>query len=70
MIARARDIINHPKKYDRITAKGSTSYVKNLSFDKTTGEIVDGHMLSLDMEKSKRKKSMTDITPSSQASLK
>ena len=51
MIARARDIINHPKKYDRITAKGSTSYVKNISFDKTTGEIVDGHMLSLDMEK-------------------
>ena len=51
MIARARDIINHPKKYDRITAKGRTSYVKNISFDKTTGEIVDGHMLSLDMEK-------------------
>ena len=51
MISRARDIINHPKKYDRITAKGSTSYVKNISFDKTTGEIVDGHMLSLDMEK-------------------
>ncbi len=51
MIARARDIINHPKKYDRITAKGSTSYVKNISFDKTTGEIVDGHMLALDMEK-------------------
>lgn len=51
MIARARDIINYPKKYDRITAKGSASYVKNIAFDKTTGEIVGGHMLSLDMEK-------------------
>ena len=51
MIARATDLIKHPGKYDRITAKGSTAYVKNISFSKTTGEIVDGKSLMLDMEK-------------------
>ncbi|MBO5598034.1 MAG: IS1634 family transposase [Oribacterium sp.] len=51
MIARARDLIAHPKKYDRITAKGSTSYVLNISFSKDTGEIVDGRSLKLDTEK-------------------
>ena len=51
MIARARDIIEHPKKYDRITAKGSASYVQNISFSKDTGEIVNGKSLSLDTAK-------------------
>ena len=51
MIARAEDLIRHPKKYDRITAKGSASYVQNLSFDKTTGEIAQGKLLTLDVEK-------------------
>lgn len=51
MVARAKDIINHPKKYDRLTAKGSTSYVRNISFDRSTGEIVDGKALELDEEK-------------------
>ena len=51
MIARAKDLINYPKKYDRVTSKGSAAYVKNLSFNKTTGEIVDGHNLELDEEK-------------------
>lgn len=36
MILRAKDLIKPPKKYDRITAKGSASYVLNLSFDKDT----------------------------------
>lgn len=51
MVARARDIIEHPKKYDRITAKGSASYVQNISFSKETGEIVDGKVLTLDSAK-------------------
>lgn len=53
LIERAKDIISHPKKYDRITAKGSSSYVKNIAFDKSTGEIVDGRELLLDEEKIK-----------------
>lgn len=51
MIARAKDLIKHPKKYDRISAKGSSSYIKNISFDKSTGEIVDGKSLELDIAK-------------------
>jgi len=51
MIARAQDLIRFPKKYDRVTSKGSASYVKNISFDKTTGEIVKGKTLELDIEK-------------------
>ena len=51
MIARARDLITHPKKYNRVTSKGSAAYIKNISFDKNTGEIIDGKELLLDEEK-------------------
>ena len=51
MIARAKDLIHHPKKYDRITSKGSSAYVKNLAFDQNTGEIVEGRNLELDEDK-------------------
>lgn len=53
MIERANDLIEHPGKYDRVTAKGSSSYILNIAFDKTTGEIVDGQTLELDREKIK-----------------
>jgi transposase len=51
MIARAMDLIKHPKKYDRITSKGSSSYILTIAFDKNTGEIVDGKNLELDTAK-------------------
>ena len=51
MVARAKDLINYPKKYDRITSKGSAAYVKNIAFDKNTGEIVEGKNLELDLDK-------------------
>lgn len=51
MVARAKDLIKNPKKYDRVTSKGSTAYVRNIAFDKDTGEIVDGKILELDIEK-------------------
>ena len=51
MIARANDLIKYPKKYDRVTAKGSAAYVKNIAFDKSTGEIIEGRSLELDLEK-------------------
>ena len=53
MIARANDLIKYPKKYDRITAKGSATYILNIAFDKTTGEIIEGRELSLDVNKIK-----------------
>ena len=51
MISRANDLIRHPKKYNRVTARGSASYVVNIAFDKKTGEIVEGRNLELDIEK-------------------
>ena len=51
MIERAKDLIKYPKKYDRVTAKGSSAYVRNIAFNKTTGEIIEGRELLLDLEK-------------------
>ncbi len=51
MIERAKDLISHPKKYDRVSSSGSASYVVNIAFDKTTGEIIEGRNLELDIEK-------------------
>lgn len=51
MIARAKDLIAHPKKYDKVTSAGSGAYVQNIAFDKSTGEIIEGKELVLDTEK-------------------
>jgi len=51
MVLRAKDLINHPKKYDRITSAGSAAYVNNISFDKKTGEIIEGKVLTLNTSK-------------------
>jgi len=51
MIQRAKDLIANPQKYNRVTASGSAGYIKNISFNKNTGEIVKGRSLSLDLEK-------------------
>lgn len=50
MIDRAKDLIAHPKKYDRVTAAGSGSYIKNIHFNQETGEVT-GRNLQLDIEK-------------------
>lgn len=50
MVERAKDLIAHPKKYDRITAAGSGSYIKNIQFNKDTGEVT-GRNLHLDEDK-------------------
>jgi hypothetical protein len=34
-----------------VTSKGSAAYVRNIAFDKTTGEIVEGKSLKLDIER-------------------
>lgn len=51
MIARAEDMIKHPKKYDKVTSAGSAAYVMNITFNKTTGEITEGKLLELNVEK-------------------
>jgi hypothetical protein len=51
MVERAKDLIKHPKKYDRITSAGSAAYVLNIAFDKKTGEIVEDNSLLLNLDK-------------------
>lgn len=56
MIQRAKDLIKHPKKYDKVTSAGSAAYVLNIAFDKNTGEIVEGKSLELDFKKIEEEK--------------
>ena len=53
MIERAKDLIAHPEKYNRVTASGSAAYVNNIKFDKSTGAVADGLNLSLKLDKIK-----------------
>lgn len=51
-IAKAMDIIENPGKYSRATSHGAASYIKDITFDKETGEILSPEkLLALDMEK-------------------
>ena len=56
MIQRAKDLIKSPKKYDKITSAGSAAYILNISFNKNTGEIVEGKNLQLNLEKIEEEK--------------
>jgi transposase len=51
MLDKAIDLVGNPGKYNKATSRGATSYIKNISFSKDTGEIVDGLDLSIDFEK-------------------
>lgn len=53
MIEKAKDLINNPHKYNKATSYGAASYVKNLKFIKSTGEIADTSNLIFDEEKQK-----------------
>ena len=44
-VERAKDLIAHPRKYDKVSAKGASGYVMNLSFSKETGEVVDKNLM-------------------------
>lgn len=53
-IAKAQDLIRDPGKYTRATSYGAAAYVKNIDFDKETGEILEtSKTLTLDLEKLK-----------------
>jgi transposase len=53
IIKKALDIIANPKNYKRSTAHGASAYIKNITFDKKTGEIFEkpGKQLLYDEEK-------------------
>jgi hypothetical protein len=53
IIKKALDVIANPKNHNRSTAHGASVYIKNITFDKKTGEIIEepGKKLSYDEEK-------------------
>ena len=52
VIAKAKDLINNPGKYTRATSVGAAGFINNISFDKTTGEVIYKD-LSLNIDKIK-----------------
>ncbi len=51
-IQKALELVTNPAKYNRATSCGAAKYVKNLAFDKKTGEIItDGHTPIFDADK-------------------
>lgn len=42
VVKKALDLVADPKKYNRATTYGAAKYVKNMEFDKKTGEILEG----------------------------
>jgi transposase len=55
VIKKALDIIANPKKHNKSTVHGAAAYIKNITFDKKTGEIYEelGKQLLYDEEKAK-----------------
>ena len=52
VIAKAKDLINNPGKYTRATSIGAAGFINNISFDKSTGEVINKD-LSLNEDKIK-----------------
>jgi transposase len=48
---KAMELVADPAKYERATSYGAAKYVKDVRFDKDTGEIVKGRKPSFDFEK-------------------
>lgn len=52
VIAKAMDFIAHPGRHTRATSYGAASYIKNVEFDRETGEVLKtGKALALDWDK-------------------
>jgi transposase len=51
VIAKARDLIANPTKYNKATSVGAAGYINDIKFVKDTGEIPDGLKLSLKLDK-------------------
>lgn len=50
-IAKAKDLIANPTHYTKATSYGAAAYINNISFSKSTGEIVKGRELSINEDK-------------------
>ena len=59
VLAKAQDLIASPGKYSRATSYGAAGYIKNLKFDKKTGEVLDtGTALLIDWDKVKEEEAL------------
>ncbi len=54
-VQKAKDLIKNPSRYDRAASYGAAKYIKNLVFDKDTGEVMEDakNLLVFDEEKLK-----------------
>ncbi|MBM3706627.1 MAG: IS1634 family transposase, partial [Actinobacteria bacterium] len=52
LVKKAMDLVENPAKYDRATSYGAAKYVKDITFDKKTGQIL-GSKACFDYEKLK-----------------
>lgn len=55
-LEKAKDLITNPSKYSRATALGAAKYVKNLTFDSKTGEILESAKQALLFNEEKLRK--------------
>lgn len=52
VLAKAEALIADPQKFNKATSYGAAAYIRNLEYDKQTGEILDtGKSLNLDIKK-------------------
>ena len=51
LVIKAMELVADPTKYERATSYGAAKYIKDMAFDKDTGEIVTGRKPSFDFEK-------------------
>lgn len=59
-LLKALDLVKSPRKYNRATSYGAAKYVKNLVFDKKTGEVVTTKQKPYFDEKKLREEEMFD----------
>lgn len=55
-LAKAKDLVDNPSRYNRTTSYGAAKYVKNLTFDKKTGEILKDTEKALFFDEEKLRK--------------
>jgi len=53
LVEKAMELVRDPAKYERATSYGAAKYVKDIRFDKKTGEVILGKKPSFDLEKLK-----------------
>ena len=51
LVKKAMELVRDPGKYERATSYGAAKYVKDIRFDKETGEVIKGKKACFDFEK-------------------